>query len=95
MSCFSRVLLDPTVVSELIKAPDAGSLRSVFVAQAADRLAPAAAEEMALFQILVQDEELFHRLLDIVGAAAGNSMIVLEGQNLGAYLDRMPLFAAF
>ncbi|RKX30428.1 MAG: hypothetical protein DRP22_05230 [Verrucomicrobia bacterium] len=95
LSCFSRTLSDPDTVGELMKTTDPAELRTVFLREAAARLAPTAEEEMTLFQVLVQDEKVFSRLLDVFGPTAGTTTVVLQGQNLSAYLGRMPLFAAF
>ena len=48
-----------------------------------------------LFHVFIQEEEFFEEILQIFSAAVPGSITVLEGNNAGTFLHRIPLFAAY
>lgn len=51
--------------------------------------------EKVLFQIFVQNLDRFEEVMNLLSSVVPGSISVLETRNAGAYLFRMPLFAAF
>lgn len=47
-----------------------------------------------LVHMIVQDEDIFHRVLQAVESIEGTTAIVLESNNAGKYLTRLPVFAS-
>ncbi|THB66521.1 MAG: PTS sugar transporter subunit IIA [Spirochaetaceae bacterium] len=47
-----------------------------------------------LFQVFVQDEDIFEPILEEMSAHTANSISVQELKTAGSYLNRMPLFAS-
>ena len=58
------------------------------------RVEPEQQVERRLFQIVVQDESIFERLLEVFEGIDGASVTVIESRNSGSYLARLPLFAS-
>ena len=50
--------------------------------------------ERRLFHIVVQDESIFDKLLEVFEAIDGASVTVVESRNSASYLARLPLFAS-
>ncbi len=46
-----------------------------------------------LFYVVVEDDEKFHQILEILAGLASDRMTVLESQSVGSYLAKIPLFA--
>ena len=51
--------------------------------------------ERSLFHIVVQREEYFDRVMQILSADVQGEIAVIEAHNAGYYLHRMPLFSAY
>jgi PTS system nitrogen regulatory IIA component len=51
--------------------------------------------EKVLFQVFVQNLDHFEAILNLLSSEVSGSISVIETRNAGAYLFRMPLFAAF
>jgi hypothetical protein len=69
-------------------------VRSLLIGAVADDTAPATTERV-LFSIHVQDLDLFQDILQVLSSSVDGEISVIETRNAGAYLFRMPLFAAF
>jgi len=46
-----------------------------------------------LFHVIVQDENLFQEILQVFGSIESTRAIILNAENTGVYLARIPLFA--
>ena len=53
------------------------------------------AKERCLFHIIVQREEYFDQVMQILSADVQGEIAVFEGHNAGYYMHRMPLFSAY
>ena len=87
LSTISRVLSDRDAVEEMAAAASDESLYESMVRHLRDEPAP------SLFQVFVQDEELFRQILEVFGATEPRFTAVLEAENAGTYLAKVPLFA--
>jgi len=95
LSGMARALSDPDNVAALLRSADDDSLRRNFLRITVPQLEPHPPEEARLFQLFVQDADVFDRALQIFGSTAGVTTVVLQGEPLSAYLGRLPLFATF
>ncbi len=51
--------------------------------------------EKRLVQIVVQEENLFYRILEAIESLEGTAATVLESRNTSEYLTKLPVFASF
>ncbi|MHC5091948.1 MAG: hypothetical protein ACYSOJ_10060, partial [Planctomycetota bacterium] len=52
-------------------------------------------EQRNLAQIFVQDENVFHEIIETLSGLENISLTVFEGKSCGAYLVQTPLYAEF
>ena len=93
LSSISRVLSNGDAVTEMAAASSDEALYESFVRHLRDDPRPAKGEHKSLFQVFVQDEELFREILEIFGATEPRFTAVLEAENASTYLSKVPLFA--
>ena len=93
LSTISRVLSDRDAVEEMAAAASDESLYESMVRHLRDEPAPTEGEAKSLFQVFVQDEELFRQILEVFGATEPRFTAVLDAENAGTYLAKVPLFA--
>ena len=94
----SRALGQDEIVASLRAASSAVEARGILERALGHRPAgpvDEAAEPRCLFQAFIQDEACFEDILQAVSALVEGSIAVIEGANAGAYLHRIPLFAAY
>ena len=98
LAAASRVLGQEEVVAALRAATTAAQAQEV-LQQALSYTETGPVDETAasrcLFQALIQREESFEDILEAVSGVVEGSIVVIEGANAGAYLHRIPLFAAY
>ena len=87
LAAASRVLGQEEVVAALRAATTAAYTETGPVDETA--------ASRCLFQALIQREESFEDILEAVSGVVEGSIVVIEGANAGAYLHRIPLFAAY
>lgn len=95
LSAISQTLSIPGAIDELTAQKSPETLRESFLRLTRDDSEDSEHTTMSLFHVLVQDEDRFRDILEILTAAESNSIAVLEAENTRAYLARMPLFAGF
>jgi len=93
LSMISRVLSSEEARDELLSARADEALYESFVRHLADEPRVESGEKKSLFHVFVQDEELFRELLEVLGATEPRFTAVIEAENAGAYLAKVPLFA--
>ncbi len=93
LSALSRVLSNADAVTEMVAAENPEVLRESFLRHVSpDREAPKEGKR-SLFHVFVQNEDLFKDLLEVFGGTEPRFTVVLEAENAGAYLSRIPLFS--
>jgi len=93
LSAISRVLSTEGAVEEMVAASSVEALGESFLRYSReDAEAPRDAKRQ-LFQIFVQDEELFHQIIEVFGGTEPRFTAVIEAENASGYLAKMPLFA--
>jgi nitrogen PTS system EIIA component len=95
LSEISQALSRPGIVEELCAQSDPTALTESFLRHSAPEIAGDEGAGHQLVQILVQDEERFRALLELIGGIRPAYFTILEAENPGAYLRRLPLFAGF
>ncbi len=93
LSAMSRVLSAREAVEEMVAAPSDESLYESLVRHLTDEPRPEKGEAKSLFQVVVQDEELFREILEVFGATEPRFTAVYEAENASAYLAKTPLYA--
>lgn len=93
LSTVSRVLSSPDAVSEMIAASKDEALYESLARHLRDEPRPEEGEDKSLFQVIVQDEDLFREILEVFGATEPRFTAVIEAENAGSYLSKVPLFA--
>ena len=93
LSGISQTLSIPRVVDELTAAPTSEALRESFLRHVRDELEPVKENGRNLFHVIVQDENLFQEILQVFGSVESVEAIILNAENTGVYLSRIPLFA--
>ncbi len=95
LSAISQVLNVPEYVAEMVAAPTAEVLAENFLRHVRDEADPKAHDNKNLFRVQIQDEELFHAVLEIFAGFNSSTIMVSEAEPASNYLEKMPLFAGF
>jgi mannitol/fructose-specific phosphotransferase system IIA component (Ntr-type) len=98
LSNISKLLKSRKTLDRLLKAGSneeiLGVIKDASIELEVEAEAPASREQ-CLFQVFIQREEFFDEILQVFTAAADGAVVIIEAQNAGAYLHRLPLFSAF
>ncbi len=92
LSSISRAFEVPGAVEEMIGAPTPDALRESFLRHVHDELQ---GDDVGshLFHVVVQNEDTFQDVVNVFGGIDGCDPMVLNGENAGVYLSKIPLFA--
>jgi PTS system nitrogen regulatory IIA component len=93
LSTVSRVLSSASSVREMTAAGSDEALYESFVRHVRDEPRTEKGAPRSLFQVFVQDEELFRQILEVFGATEPRFTTVLEAENASSYMAKVPLFA--
>jgi mannitol/fructose-specific phosphotransferase system IIA component (Ntr-type) len=95
LSTVSKILADRKVTDALRGAETPGAVLDIIKGETGDSTEYATGKERCLFQIVVQREEYFDQVMNILSSEVEGEIAVMEANNAGYYLHRMPLFAAY
>ena len=95
LSALSQTLQDVEAVDRMIAAGNARQLAAVFLEAAGQDIQIPQAVERNLVHIFVQDDNVFHSILDAVSSVEGISLSILDAANVRKDLTRIPLYAGF
>ncbi len=95
LSTISQTLSTPGAVDAILEAGTAEEVRRRFLRYVGDELEAPAQVGQSVFQIFIQNEDLFHSIVQVFAAMGASSGVVVETQNISTFLRRMPLFASF
>lgn len=95
LSEISQALSIPGSVEEIVAAPSAQAARESFLRHLRDEIDTGERPERSLVQVIVQNEDLFRDILQVMASVNTSSVMVLDAQNSNAFLRKMPLFAGF
>ena len=85
-------------LDRLRKTEEPAEVRSIIVEDLQQESAPPQGRpgaQQCLFHVIIQREEHFDEILEIFSASVQGSVAVIEAKSAGAYLHRIPLFAAY
>ena len=94
LSVISQTLRIPNVVDEILSQHTSEAIRESFLRHHHDHVETKGHKNKRLFHVIVQDEDIFHQLLEVFEAAESSSVIVLDAKNTREYLTKTPLFAS-
>jgi PTS system nitrogen regulatory IIA component len=95
LSAISQVLNVPGHVSEMLRAPTAEVLTENFLRHVRDETDTKQHDNKNLFRVQIQNEDLFHEVLEIFASFNSTTVMVSEAEPSANYLQKMPLFAGF
>jgi PTS system nitrogen regulatory IIA component len=95
LSAISQAFADLSVVEKMFTASDSEQLKALFLAAAGQDVSEQVSEQRNLAQIFVQDENVFHEIIETLSGLENISLTVVEGKSCGAYLVQTPLYAEF
>ena len=94
LSAISQTLSSPGAMDEILAAATPVEARASFL-----RHVPEVDERPSVgrcvMQVFVQDEDLFRDILQVFASVGSSSVVISETEAAGAYLKKMPIFAAF
>jgi PTS system nitrogen regulatory IIA component len=95
LSMVSQTLLMPGVIEKILAQNTPEGVRESFLEHAASDIEAKGEAGKSLLHVFVQDESMFKEILQVLAGVPSSSIAVLGAENTGAYLMKMPLFAAF
>ncbi|MCP4642716.1 MAG: PTS sugar transporter subunit IIA [bacterium] len=95
LSAVSRALMEPGAVDEMAAAATPEALVESFLRQTDAEPVSRERDAKSLVHLFCQDEDLFRELLQVFASLEGCSTLVIESENAGVYLAKLPLFAGF
>jgi PTS system nitrogen regulatory IIA component len=95
LSAISQVLNVPENVTEMIASTSPEVLAEGFLRHVRDEADPRQHDTKNLFRIQIQDEDLFHEVLQIFEGFQASTVMVSESEPASNYLQKMPIFAGF
>ena len=93
LSAVSQAFQDMSVVQQMVDASDGQQLRSLFLEAARQDVSEEVTVPRNLAQIFVQDEHVFHEIVESLSGLENISLNVFEGKACRAYLAGSPLYA--
>lgn len=95
LSAISQAFSIPGAVDEMVAQPSSEALRESFLRHIRDELSTKDHTSMSMMHVYVQEEDYFRDILQILAGFQSSSTMVMEAENTGAYLSKVPLFADF
>lgn len=94
LSALSKLLKTPRVIEDFLSLADAEAIRLRFLQLVQVREARGERGQ-CLFHVFVQREECFDDILQEISSVVQGALAVVETNNAGYYLHRLPLFSAY
>ena len=95
LSSISKILAVPKNVSDFRKAGTAPEVLNILQSESGPESEVQQIRERCMFHIIVQREEYFDQVMQILSAEVEGEIAVIEAHNAGHYLNRIPLFSAY
>jgi len=93
LSSISQALLVSGAVEEILAEKTAEAIFESFMRFSRADIDTADRGSKNLFQIFVQDDEIFHKIVEVLTMTEYSSLVVMDTENIQAYIAKMPLFA--
>ncbi len=94
LSVISQMLRISGAVDEIISQHTPETVRESFLRHKHEHVETKGHENKRLFHVVIQDEDIFHQILEVFEAVETSSVIVMDAKNTREYLVRTPLFAS-
>jgi len=95
LSAISQTLLSPGAVDEVLAQKTPEGICESFLRHAVPDISTKEEPGKNLLLVFVQEEDLFRDVLQLLAGVLGSSLVVVDAENAGAYLAKIPLFAEF
>jgi PTS system nitrogen regulatory IIA component len=95
LSAVSQTLMIPGSVKEIIAGHSDEAVRESFLRHTRDEIDTKEKTGKNLFTVTIQDETIFREIVGALSGIDSNSVSIIEAENAGSYLSKMPLFADF
>jgi len=95
LSTISQTLLISGVVKEILAAKNAEIAVESFLRHTRADISTEGGTEKVMFHILIQDEDLFRQIIQVLAGIESSSVVVIDTTNTRTYLAKVPLFAGF
>jgi PTS system nitrogen regulatory IIA component len=95
LSAVSQTLMIPGAVKEIIAGHSDEAVRESFLRHTRDEIDTKEQVGKNLFTVTIQDETIFREMISTLAGIDSNSVSIIEAENAGSYLSKMPLFADF
>ena len=95
LSAVSQTLMIPGAVKEIIAGHSDEAVRESFLRHTRDEIDTKEKIGKNLFTVTIQDETIFRDMVGTLSGIDSNSVSIIEAENAGSYLAKMPLFADF
>jgi len=92
LSAVSHVLHTPGAVQEVVAEATPEAVRESFLRHSRVELDTEGHEGKRLVHVFVQDEDVFHDVVQIFAGMDSSSVVVLTSENLSAHFGTVPLF---
>jgi len=95
LSSISKIASIPEIIVNLLEAQTASSVLGVFISRIEKREKVSKPMEECLFQVIVQDDQYFNDILQTFSAIVQGAVVVIETNNAGYYLHKLPIYSSF
>jgi hypothetical protein len=95
LSAISQTLLIPGAVKEILSGNTSEAVYESFLRHTRAEIDIKKQTTKCLFNVFVQDENLFRDILEKLAGIETSSLVVDNTENVGTYLAKVPLFADF
>jgi len=93
LSAVSQTLLTPGAVKEIVAGATSRAVYESFLRHSRAEIETNGRAARSLLHVFVQREGTFLDILQVLTATDPSSLVVLDAQNAGTYLGKIPLFA--
>lgn len=95
LSAVSQTLQTPHATKEILAGASPEAVRESFLRHTRDEVKIKDRHHRNLIHVFVQDEGVLRDIVQALEAFDSSSLVVVDTENIGAYLAKMPLFAGF
>jgi len=95
LSYISQYLRKDENISRLINTKDKENIRKSIIRHTSMAKDIKQTEKYKLVTVVIQNEEKFEDILNVINEFEGSNLAVIEASNAGRYLYHMPLFTSF
>ena len=95
LSAISKMMKTQGVTDKLLSFSDEEEVRDYLQHHLTIREEKPDTEGFCLLSVFVQKEEVFDETLELLSSEVEGSLTVIETQNAGSYLNRLPLFSTY